>query len=350
MTRFAWLQSRTQTMVAFAGLLVVAAIALLTGPHLVDLYNTIIAPCAINDACSGTTINLFLGNHRQLRGWLDILVMVVPGVLGVFWGAPLVAREYESGTYRLAWSQSVSRTRWLTIKIGVGMLISMAVAGLLSLVVSWWSSPFDRVNADAFGIFDQRDIVPIGYAAFAFVLGVTIGVFIRRTLPAMATAFFAFVAVRLATNQWVRPNLFPAKTLSGALEPEGTGFGRTSSGPMTLQPNAPRLPNAWIQSVHVVDSAGHGLTSQVLTTTCPQLDVDPVVVPSGGGVRTQVPKDIKDGLDTCVSKLATTYHRVVTYQPASRYWAFQWVELGIYLAAAVVLAGFCVWSIRRRRS
>jgi hypothetical protein len=350
MTRFAWLQSRTQMLVASAGLVIVAGIALLTGPNLVHLYNSVIAPCAVNDACTGTTINLFLRNHRQLRGWLDVLVIVIPGIIGVFWGAPLVAREYESGTYRLAWSQSVSRARWLAVKIGVGTVISMAAAGLFSLAVSWWATPFDRVNADAFGIFDQRDIVPIGYAAFAFVLGVAVGLFVRRTLPAMATVFVVFIVVRIATNQWLRPNLITPKTLTAALEPEGTGFGSTGSGPLTVQPNAPRLPNAWVQSVRIVDGAGHGLTSQALTTACPQLNVQPVVQPSGGSNRTQVPQGVKEGLDSCITKLGTTYHRLVSYQPANRYWAFQWIELGIYLAAALVLAGFCVWSIRRRRS
>jgi hypothetical protein len=57
-----------------------------------------------------------------------------------------VARELETGTYRLAWTQSVTRTRWLAVKLGVVGLTSVAVAGLLSLMVTWWSSPIDRAN------------------------------------------------------------------------------------------------------------------------------------------------------------------------------------------------------------
>jgi hypothetical protein len=350
MTRFAWLQTRTQTIIAFAGLLVVAAIALLTGPNLVHLYNTLIAPCTATDDCSGTTLNLFLQRHKELRGWLDILVIVLPGILGIFWGAPLVAREFESGTYRLAWSQSITRTRWLSIKIGVGLLISMTVAGLLSFVVSWWATPFDRIEEDAFGVFDQRDIVPIGYAALAFALAVAAGLLIRRTVPAMATALFTFVAIRIAMDHWVRPNLFTPKTLTADLDPTATGFGRRNSGPLTLEPEAPRLPNAWIRSIHIIDGNGHRLTSDALTSACPQLDVQPVLAPQGGGDRARVPIDVKEGLDACIAKLGTTYHRVVSYQPASRYWAFQWVELGIYVGAALLLAGLCVWSVRRRRA
>ena len=61
----------------------------------------------------------------------------------MFWGAPLVARELETGTFRLAWTQSVTRTRWLAVKLALVGLASMAVAGLLSLILTWWSSPID---------------------------------------------------------------------------------------------------------------------------------------------------------------------------------------------------------------
>ena len=87
-------------------------------------------------------------------------MLVVPALIGMFWGAPLIARELETGTYRLAWTQGVTRKRWLAVKLGLVGLASMAVAGLLSLMVTWWSSPLDRVNADPFTLFDQRGIVP----------------------------------------------------------------------------------------------------------------------------------------------------------------------------------------------
>lgn len=105
----------------------------------------------------------------------------MPGILGIFWGAPLLAREVETGTFRLAWTQSVTRTRWLAIKLAVIALTSMALAGLLALMLTWWASPIDTVNMNRFapGVFDQRGIVAIGYAAFAFALGVTAGVLIE---------------------------------------------------------------------------------------------------------------------------------------------------------------------------
>ena len=109
----------------------------------------------------------------------------------MFWGAPLVAREFETGTFRLAWTQGVTRTRWLAVKLGLGGLVSMAVAGLLSLMVTWWSSPLDRVHANRLTPWSSGCATssPIGYAAFAFALGVTAGLLFRRMLPAMLTVF-----------------------------------------------------------------------------------------------------------------------------------------------------------------
>ena len=84
----------------------------------------------------------------------------------------------------------------------------MAAAGLLSLMATWWASPIDRVNANRLspGVFAARDIVPVSYAAFAFAVGVTAGLIIRRTVPALAATLAAFFGARLAMTYWVRPH------------------------------------------------------------------------------------------------------------------------------------------------
>ncbi len=347
MIRVAWLQARTQTIVAGAAILVAAVVLAVTGSNLAHLYSTIVAPCLANSDCSPTTLDSFLGSYSGLRTGLDLLVLVGPALLGIFWGAPMVAHELETGTFRLAWTQSVSRTRWLAIKLGVTLAITLAATGLLSLMVTWWAHPLDRVRADAFTYFEQRDIVPIGYAAFGFVLGVMAGVVIRRTLPAMVTVLIVFTAARVAINHWVRYRLVAPLHVTGVLDPDSTGFGRTGPGPAMLDPRAPHLPNAWIYSTRIVDDAGHRLTSQVLTSMCPQLSVENVPRPLGTETRQQVPTDVQTALRDCVSVVGKQYHTLVTYQPSSRYWTFQWYELGIYLGAAALVAGACVWMIRR---
>jgi hypothetical protein len=106
MSRFAWIQFRAQAAVVFGGLLIVAIILAITGPHLLHLYDTTVATCAKYSDCS-TAASTFLQNDRALQILLDALVIVLPGVVGIFWGAPLVSRELETGAYRLAWTQSV---------------------------------------------------------------------------------------------------------------------------------------------------------------------------------------------------------------------------------------------------
>lgn len=359
MIGFAWLQSRLQTLVVVAGLLVVAVVLAVTGPHLVHLYHTEVAHCSAYGNCPTATAS-FLMTDGTLRAWLDILIVVVPGIIGIFWGAPLVARELEAGTYRLAWTQSVTRTRWLAAKLAVVGLASVLVTGLLSLFITWWASPLDRAQVDLYATFDQRDLVPVGYAALAFALGVVAGVLIRRTLPAMAATMVAFVAARIAFDRLVRPNLFAPRHHVQALQPAGMGFGSMNGGSGNLMPNPPHLTNAWITSNHIVDDAGRRLTPTVLSRLCPDLGAR---VPGGPGpsgrhggslgghaVRTEVPRGVQDVLFQCVTKVGTRYHEVAAYQPASRYWAFQWTELGLYVVAAAVLVGACFWLVRRRIS
>ena len=345
MIRFTWLQSRTQTLVAAFVLAALAVVAAITGIQLSHLYATLVAHC--RTGCDLAT-SQYLSHDQVMARALDLIAQAAPALIGLFWGAPLVARELESGTFRLAWTQGVTRTRWLVTKLAVAGAASAAAAGLLSLLVTWWSSPFDKLQANRFspGWFDQRGLVPIGYAAFAFALGVTAGVLIRRTLPAMASTVVAFVAARLALTEWVRPHLAAPARLAVALDPGRTGFGSTGSGPETLQPDPPRLADAWVYSTQVLDKAGHALTNAFLTKTCPSIG-GPAVVNEGSG-RTQVPVDKQHALQDCVARVSAVYHEVVTYQPASRYWRFQWYETGLYLALAVALAGLCVWWVRRR--
>ena len=114
--------------------------------------------------CSTATAALISDGDR-LDIVLRVVLEVVPALIGLFWELPL-ARELETGTYRLAWTQ-VTRTHWLAVKLGLLGLASMVVAGILSLMVTWWASPLDRVRMTPFMSFDQRGLVPVGYAAFA---------------------------------------------------------------------------------------------------------------------------------------------------------------------------------------
>jgi hypothetical protein len=343
--RVAWRQFRTQALVALGGLVAVAAVVLATRSHVVDVYDATVGACTTRDSCDAAAASL-MQVDASLRGWLGALVVVVPGLVGVFWGATLVARELESGTFRLAWTQGVTRTRWVATKLLVVCLAAMAASGLVSLLVTWWASPFDRASQDRFGTFDLRDVVAVGHAAFAVALGAALGAVLRRTLPAMATTLVAFVAARLAFVHLVRPHLLAARHVELPLDPRSTGFGSVDGGPTTLMPSPPRLPNAWVRSVDAVDRAGHALGSGRLAALCP--DLRTIGPPRGTKGAGPAPEDVKHALDACIAKVAQTYHTAVTYQPARQYWPFQWLEVAIYLGAALALAGLCVWWVRRR--
>jgi hypothetical protein len=207
MSWLAWRQARAQIA---AGLAAVAAIAI-----------------------AAVTVSR---GDSTLRLWLSVLVVVIPGLLGAFWGAPLVAGELESGSFRLAWTQDVSRARWLAARLTVSGLASMAAAGLASWLVTWWAGPLDRAGLDQFGSFDSRDIVPLGYAAFAFALGVLLGALLRRTVPAMAATLLAFTAARLAFRLLARPHLLPPVTRALALDPSSTGYGSSGFLPLVSGP------------------------------------------------------------------------------------------------------------------
>jgi len=244
-------------------------------------------------------------SQDHLIKFVGTFLVGVPALIGAFWGAPLVAGELESGTHRLVWTQSVTRTRWLGVKLGLIGLAGVAVAGLLSLMLSAWSSA--AIDQDRFGtaMFGQRGIAPIGYTIFALALGVTAGLLIRRTLPAMATTLVAFVATRIVVQTWLRPHFATALELSQALSAEDGHPLQATHG-------------AWVVSDSVFDAAGH------------------------------VVNNIRCGPDAqaCMAQ----YHQVITYQPASRYWAFQSYETMVFVVLGLVLIGFSFWWIRSRTS
>jgi len=352
MIRFAWLQFRIQTLAAAAGLAIIGAALAITGPHLAQLYHTSVAACPAHGDCPAVS-SAFLLTDRAFQIGLKILVIVIPGLLGLFCGAPLVASELETGTFRLSWTQSISRTRWLAAKLGLASLTSMTVAGLLSLIATWWSGPLDTARMNPFATFDERGLVPVGYAAFALALGVTAGMVIRRTIPAMASTLVVFTATRVAIRAWVRPNLTPAlhrTTPDNVISYSGSGS------PPTHAP-----PRAWIVSEKIINGDGHvighngiiGNGSMNITGgpagihipgvgSCPSLTQHPASgkLPSNAALTAQ--------LQRCVEQLHI--RDAVTYQPASRYWPFQWYELAIYLALALILAAVAFWWIRHRLS
>lgn len=85
MIRLTWMQSRLSALLAVAGLVAVAIVLGATGPHLVHLYDSTVVGCGAHGDCSTATSD-FLKDDRGLQVGLDVLIVVVPGILGLFWG------------------------------------------------------------------------------------------------------------------------------------------------------------------------------------------------------------------------------------------------------------------------
>lgn len=344
MIRFTWRQFQGQAVVAFGALAVAVVVVIATGMRLAHIYDTTIGTCRSLTACpwpGGVVVNAF----GSLGGGIAALGLALPVLLGVFWGGPLVAREFETGTYRLVWTQSVSRDRWLAAKLAVWGLASVTVAGVFGLLAGWWAGPHNAAGAGRFvpAQFDVQGLVPAGYAAFAFAAAATAGVLVRRVVPAMALGLAVFAGARLAVRQWVRQHFATPVHLNIPLITGGAPkLTPTSSGGLVIAIDPPHIQNAWIYSIRAVDNAGHTPTVHFLQGACPNL------LASGYGPAVEREIRRAGGMNGCISTLAAHLHGLVTYQPAGRYWLFQTYETAIFTGLALLLVLFCFWWLRRR--
>lgn len=339
----AWRQFRAQAIVSGCVLAVFAVAIVVSGLRLAHLYNTSGLPgCGSHHDCA----MLIQAFSARLRGSIYqavlyagvILTYVAPAVMGAFWAAPMITREFEAGTFRLAWTQSVSRNHWLVVKVGTVGLAAMVVAGLLSAMLTWWSGPVYKAAQYAVPgsglstnrlvplLFGVNGIAPIGYAAFAFAVGLAAGVLLRRTVPAMAITLAVFAGVQVAWPSWVRPHLIPPVRRTAPLDLSTLGgILIDNNNQMVITPGFSNH-DAWLLSGQTLTSAGHPFTGPA-THAC-----------------------LAGSFQACVASLAQLHLRqLVVYQPGSRYWQFQWYETAIFVAVAAALALFCMMRISRRR-
>ena len=264
---------------------------------------------------------------------------LVPALIAAFWGAPLIARELETGTHRLVWNQTVPRRRWLTVKLTVLGLASIAVAGTLTALLTWAAAPVDRVAGDRFTavLFGARGVAPIGYAAFAVTLGAVTGLLVRRTLPAMAMVFLTVIAVQFAVPSLLRPHYLPAERVTVVMNADAINQAR-SLGSITGGPviGGLEIPDAWVTD-----------TSKLLTP-----DGQPLSTTAFNDCFNNPPKTGATGTfgDTAVCLGKLDLHVDLTYQPNRRFWPFQLIEVALYVGISVLLAAVGRWRIQRQVS
>ena len=360
MTWLTWRQFRAQAITAVAALAAFAILLAVTGPHIASLYATSGITRCHGNTCAGLATQ-FLEDLTSGRGFpllpdganayvilyfLSVLVILVaPAIIGVFWGAPLIARELETGTCRLVWNQSITRARWLAVKLTLIGVVAMAVTEALSLLQGWWAAPIGKavglggsasiMSEGRFGsfVFPTHGITPLGYAAFGFALGVTAGLLIRRAIPAMAVTLAIFAAVQVATPLWIRPHLIPPNRTIATIEAtQSNAFPTGGSTIAVTATSVPGQPYAWLISSGAVNAAGQ-----------------PVTAPAA--CESALPHVLSGGSPKWDNCLASHGIRVAeSYQPLSRYWPLQLTETGLFLALALALAGLCFWRLGRRLS
>lgn len=309
-----WRQARTRTLLALGALTVTAVALGVLGFWLREELRF------WRDGNSGYSPPLHLAS---------LAMLAVPALIGVFWGAPLAARELETGTYRLVWSQSVSRVHWLAVKLGVVGALTLVVTGAFAAMLTWAAHPWDVTAGDRFGAveFASRGVAPLGHALFAFVLGVTAGLLIRRTVPAMAVTLAIFAVVQVGMP-FVRPYLLVPVVETIALD----------AGAATGQP----------VSVDVTEDGELWAFGMLPPDALPTGDLVQLVYPDGSAPESATVRACMLGsgrMDECLEDLGLVF--TVTYQPADRYWSIQWMELGVFGVLAALTAGVAFRRVRR---
>jgi len=313
MTWVAWRLQRTETLIMVAVLALLVVLLVPTGIQIANAYHHDgVAACAganPSQAC-GNVLGNFMSHYESIRNttvWLTLL----PGIIGVSLAAPL-ALELEHGTHRLAWTQSITRRRWLAGKIGMAVAAALLATLALTLLLTWWRIPFVHLNGRIDPAeYDAEGIVPYGYALFALGLAMAIGVVWRRAVPAIVIAFLGYFGLRLFVDIWLRQRLISpvSKTWSNATR-------------------GPDLNHSWVLSQSPSDRFGNPLA------VTPQPCGPAILKPGGPHVR-------------CFSTHGASYSHAV-YHPPSHFWALQSVETALFGGAGLLLMAFAAWWTHQR--
>lgn len=261
---------------------------------------------------------------RDLGGQVNDLLLpllypirLLPLLLGVFVGAPLVAREFEQGTARLVWTQGITRRRWFYSKV---LLLSAAVIvlfGALALGLIWWNRPVTPVIGPWL-LFDNDGFVIIAQALFGLTLGIMLGALIGKTVPAMAVTIPLFVLVRLALVL-LRPYYLPPEQVVWDFR-EGA---------------SPQAPYMLLVDMPMLDRDRNRLTAGQVSEACPMVLID-FRNPANGIAP----------LLNCYREHG--FQQAVRYQPSERFWLFQGIESTIFLLLSAGLVLLAKRSLRMR--
>jgi hypothetical protein len=324
-----WRQHRF-ALVGVAVLLgVVAVLVWIAGTSLHHIYATAVA-CqpAGSPACAEADL-AFVGSYGFLSN--GIILQVLPVLIGAFVGAPLLAREMETGTFRYAWTQGFGRWRWALAKL-VSLALAVTVpAWLFSLLLSWYYQPYfvpanqslglTEFTPISAGLFDLRGVAFAAWTLAAFAIGALAGMLIRRVVPAIAATLAGYAGLAFAAGGLLREHyLTPLVTAS-----------------LNVPGSAWILAQWWTKGGAALSQTA---LDQAMNSAMQQVAPGPNVNGPPGKVQ---------AYGTMLRYLGQHgYMQWTRYQPASRFWPFQWIETGWLLALSVLLITATIWLVRRR--
>ena len=313
-----WRLQRPEAMIAGAVMGLIAIFLLATGLDMASVFrSTGLSACLAHNpgpnACQGldTAFGQRFSAVTSAITWLNF----VPLVLGILVSAPFVL-ELEQGTYRLAWVQSVTRRRWLTVKVAIIVAAAVLAGVALMTLMTWWNGPLDelrsRLNRSQ---FDFEGTAPVAYTVFAAALCLAAGSLFRRTVPAIGITLAGYLAGRIGMETFVGYSYVAPVTKHVPFSAAG-------------DPNPPSRGDYFI-------SATSSIPKEVMRA-CFGGTLSPP--PPGSAAAKQV--------QSCFGR-----HGVfasVVYQPGSRFWLFQGVESVVFLVPAIALLALAIWLVRYR--
>ena len=287
---------------------------------------------ASSTACQ-SLVGTFNGINDQMTGPTSpggVFLQAVPVLIGAFAGAPVLARELETGTFRYAWTQGFGRWRWALAKLVLLAVELAAATSAFGALVSWYYQPEFDTGHQALGLFQNSPLVTLfslrevtfpAWTLAAFTIGALAGMLIRRILPAIVATLAVYAGLAFATGGFLREHyLTPLATTSINFDLPGAG-------------------TAWIISQWSTKGgrfafAGGFPPMSLVNQLCSS--VSPGDGKGGPG----------DPFAQCLAQHG--YTQWTSYQPASRFWPFQWIEGGWLLALSALLIAATIWLVRRR--
>jgi ABC-type transport system involved in multi-copper enzyme maturation permease subunit len=320
MTWLTWRQHRATMaafLVVFGGLAIFLLIDGIALRHDFDAAGLTRCVGVVNDPdCAARRqdfLNLDVGAVRYV-GWL---IALAAGALGAFLGSPMVSSEFEHGTYQWVWTQGVSRTRWLTVKLALPALAAIGLSFGTALAYGWWNTPIAALTGPftPMGSFDTTPLMLCAYTLFAFALGVLVSGVIRRTVAAIGLTLLAFVGVRIGILALRRYYQAPTAVTSVVGDEGAIGLD----------------PRDWDIDTRYVDASGTTVSKAAV-----QQLFNPALNPAAAG----------SSWSRVLAAHGVRYEDLV--QPFTRAGDFQLIEAGLYLVLIVLCVAAAFWRIGRR--